>query len=695
MKEDSIQRKPIDVVVSGDLAKRVASLARRSNRHYRLWCLSQAAKDVLVGLFEIPKDCVGVISRYETSALPRKFKKIPDPLKKWSYVFDARGSAAAANKKFTAHVARFLRTEFGSACVATKFGEKKSPRNPVFISFSKDTREDFNTACAKAQSAGWPCILSDWGGHRDVQGPNVLKLPAESCGVLNEPDHIIEGRAYAAARDIHEWMTKESRANASSPVKAQRIMPKPVSANCLKTSLKMLRRSYGRNFVNNAHFKQRYEECFSAPISPQTKVTLVITPWERLKWESFNEIIPALAKSWAASASGYRHIVRVRARPALNDVRLLAEFKRVNLVAFTTFLPAQSRLIFLARKLFNVAPHFIIHLHGEATVGCLQLAGINSALNNRDLFLMSCQAEQRALSLCYKNARSQVLPYPIAEKPFTKKRLYSDQTILTYAGRISSQKNLHSLLLALQLLRQTNPSLFLKLEIYGSPDSLGSPNMGIDTPNYGRFLRNLTRSLGLEDIVAWKGFVSRSQLLKQWSQGNRIFVSPSVHSEENFGASALQALLAGNKAVLTKWGGHIDFKKVFAKQINYVEVQSGSAGPTISTVALARALHKTLLSKVTAKHVDAPHYSPWSAATKLRQLALQNQTALKRPLARTALSKNIIDQYQLLSRKRFSMRKNAAWGQIFTSYDDPLVQPLLKAYGMSDSAATRDTSPEK
>jgi hypothetical protein len=48
--------------------------------------------------------------------------------------------------------------------------------NPVFISLSVLPFEDFSVSVAQAQERGWPCILSQWGAHKDILG-TTLKIP--------------------------------------------------------------------------------------------------------------------------------------------------------------------------------------------------------------------------------------------------------------------------------------------------------------------------------------------------------------------------------------------------------------------------------------------------------------------------------------------------------------------------------------
>lgn len=48
--------------------------------------------------------------------------------------------------------------------------------NPIFVSLSYLSHEDYGVSLDEALSAGWPAILSSWGGHLDVPNGNILYL---------------------------------------------------------------------------------------------------------------------------------------------------------------------------------------------------------------------------------------------------------------------------------------------------------------------------------------------------------------------------------------------------------------------------------------------------------------------------------------------------------------------------------------
>lgn len=56
----------------------------------------------------------------------------------------------------------------------------------TFISLSTSHFEDFGVAVTQAKEKGWPLVLSDWGGHREVEGDHVIMIPYGYLPQFNE-----------------------------------------------------------------------------------------------------------------------------------------------------------------------------------------------------------------------------------------------------------------------------------------------------------------------------------------------------------------------------------------------------------------------------------------------------------------------------------------------------------------------------
>ena len=80
-------------------------------------------------------------------------------------------------------------------------------KNPVFTSLSTFICEDFGVALAQAQRAGWPCLISDWGGHQEVRGSAVIKVHPAWIGNSCEPDALIQLKSRALAARVYSLLS--------------------------------------------------------------------------------------------------------------------------------------------------------------------------------------------------------------------------------------------------------------------------------------------------------------------------------------------------------------------------------------------------------------------------------------------------------------------------------------------------------
>ncbi|WP_127718488.1 glycosyltransferase [Halobacteriovorax sp. HLS] len=62
--------------------------------------------------------------------------------------------------------------------------------NPVYISLSSYICEDFGCSVAQSQQKGWPLIISDWGGHKDIFGKGIYKIPSSLISHSHLPKEI-------------------------------------------------------------------------------------------------------------------------------------------------------------------------------------------------------------------------------------------------------------------------------------------------------------------------------------------------------------------------------------------------------------------------------------------------------------------------------------------------------------------------
>ncbi|MBN2604104.1 MAG: glycosyltransferase family 4 protein [Candidatus Thermoplasmatota archaeon] len=148
---------------------------------------------------------------------------------------------------------------------------------------------------------------------------------------------------------------------------------------------------------------------------------------------------------------------------------------------------------------------------------------------------------------------------------------HSKEKQLLFVGRISPEKGLHVLIDALQKVVEQYPEVRLKIvgPIKGGSLSrdflltlsdtklvqkLSSFYDKNDT-SYISYLQNQIHSLGIEDNVAFTGFVPNSQVLDYY-QAADILVNPSF--SESFGRSLIEAMACEVPVVATRIGGMLE-----------------------------------------------------------------------------------------------------------------------------------------
>ncbi|MDE2314197.1 MAG: glycosyltransferase, partial [Elusimicrobia bacterium] len=412
-------------------------------------------------------------------------------------------------------------------------------------------------------------------------------------------------------------------------------------------------------------------------------------------WPSLREIIPALERAWRNYADRNRHEIVFAATGKNSAERAAPHILSADAVGVLFATPAISRLLFGLRQAGLRIPA-VIHTHGEGTAGALRFGPLAGFFTRRDSFLCASRAEAACLRECFPDAFIRIAPFPIepavgtaASAPF--RAAQPKLPPLFYAGRISEQKNLHLLLFSLWMLRKRRPDLDWRLEIYGAPDRTGSPNMGFRFKNYQGYLLDLCARLGLEERVLWKGWHAARTLERTIAQGGRLFVSSSLHSDEDFGVAALKSLLLGSRAVLSAWGGHRDFPKRFPRRVWSVPVYRSAAGPFLAAGELSRTLSRALTWNEPARTAalrseDALRLCSESIADCLRDPAA-------RPAGPLPLGPSAVRVMKAAARFK-KPHCGPLYARVpdrfyppraFESYADRAAQPFFRSYGARDA----------
>jgi hypothetical protein len=398
-------------------------------------------------------------------------------------------------------------------------------------------------------------------------------------------------------------------------------------------------------------------------------------------WASMGEIIPSLEKLWASLANEEHEVSLIR----LGEHEIqLKELLATDQVVFLAPFPykAMSSVMKLIRVELKLPCRFILYLHDAATVGAwpFEALGISKLFQKQDLFVATCSGDVALMKSCFEGAQVAEVPFCLAETPL-RAPLEGSPQYLFYSGRLSEQKQIHFLLYLYSLYQKEGD---LELHLFGKEDGLGSPNMGMPSKHYEKFLRGLRARLQLEKRVHFHGHLKRSDLEQRLSLEQGIYLGLGLHSDENFGMAAYRALLQGHRALLSAWGGHLTLAALFPEQVELTPVFEGEYGPYLDVQTCLTKLHKMSFK-------NDPFTLPTQAELfhrsqkKLKELC--HFRADQTPLIPTRLFKQVVQAQKYFAhdlKEKNLVDQEYFCYRLFKDYKDPLSRPFQRAYGMKE-----------
>lgn len=345
-----------DVILFGSFLRRILESGNWPFSEVRLWCLSPSVKQVLNGLFGLRDDEVAVIPREELFPQSAIIKPFPDLNKPWTLVFSGRLSPTKNLETFLV-VGYFLQKFFSPELRLVLQGEfqddldplcdrlrgdnyqsyiksivssldwthvpqflsaaKNNPwyqdhkLNPVFASFSLFSAEDFGVSVAEARMQGWPVILSDWGGQRDVQGDSVIKCSAHAIPEAWEglQSLLVKGE-YLARLIASRWSDQNSlKITSCLSSSAPSILSVSRLHECRQFFIKKLDQNFAdlyagegkiENFFKTESGKKiyaHYRHLFAAPLGPRPHL-LIVTHDMEPQAGAVVALVPKLVQGW-------------------------------------------------------------------------------------------------------------------------------------------------------------------------------------------------------------------------------------------------------------------------------------------------------------------------------------------------------------------------------------------------------------
>ena len=238
--------------------------------------------------------------------------------------------------------------------------------------------------------------------------------------------------------------------------------------------------------------------------------------------------------------------------------------------------------IFAAREQLDRRPPIIGFLMGTMSRGAAEVAGWSRYLRSNDILVGNCDGDIGITHKFFHNAQLRKLAFSFDESTFrpvepqrrdairAEMRFKPTDKILLYSGRISLEKNVHSLLRIFSVLQDLVPDLHLV--VAGGPFIVQFPAMGVfPLGSTGTLTRLMDELQVKQSQVHFIGGRGPAQLRELYAMAD-IVVNLTLHHDENFGLAQIEAMACGTPVVGTSWGGLKD------------TIKHGETGYQISTV---------------------------------------------------------------------------------------------------------------
>jgi glycosyltransferase involved in cell wall biosynthesis len=204
-------------------------------------------------------------------------------------------------------------------------------------------------------------------------------------------------------------------------------------------------------------------------------------------------------------------------------------------------------------------------LFGAMSRGAMDLSTTAEFLKTTDVLIGNCTADLEIARKFFTDAQTRLLPFAFDEStfyPLSKSEIqalrreanFSDKDkILFYSGRLTVEKNIHTILRIFSILQRLNSDVHLV--IAGARDDYPFSELGVYPLNMERMLSRLVAKLAIpQQQVHFLGRVDADELNRLYNIAD-LMVSLTLHHDENFGYAQVEAMACGTPVIGTCWGG--------------------------------------------------------------------------------------------------------------------------------------------
>jgi glycosyltransferase involved in cell wall biosynthesis len=238
--------------------------------------------------------------------------------------------------------------------------------------------------------------------------------------------------------------------------------------------------------------------------------------------------------------------------------------------------------VLIAREQLDRRPPVIGFLMGTMSRGAAEMANWCRYLRSTDIIVGNCDGDCEITSKFFTNSQIRKLPFSFDESTFcpvdeqrreairAELQFKPTDKILLYSGRITLEKNLHTLLRIFSTLQDFVTDLHLV--IAGDAHTIPFRTMGVHPLSSVATSMKVMNELRIKKKqVHFIGSRRSTQLRDLYAMAD-LLVNLTLHHDENFGFAQVEAMACGTPVVGTGWGGLKD------------TIKHGETGYQISTV---------------------------------------------------------------------------------------------------------------
>ncbi len=208
---------------------------------------------------------------------------------------------------------------------------------------------------------------------------------------------------------------------------------------------------------------------------------------------------------------------------------------------------------------------YLICLLGHLPRGAAGTVEFLPYATDRDVLVVNSSGDAEIAHNFFANARTRLVPFAFDQTVFRamsetdRKRLREElgfaerARILLYSGRMTLEKNIHTLFRVFRAVLDLEPDTYLLL--VGNPSSRPFPELGLQVRHLQATLARAAEKLAIpSDRLLFPGPVEPARLRDLYN-ASHLVVNMTLHHDENFGLAQVEAIACGTPVVGTCWGG--------------------------------------------------------------------------------------------------------------------------------------------